>query len=79
MSYQFIEEAMSVAGPISNFILVIVSALIIHIGIWLGYFYSPEYVNISTIVAANNTGVWEVGTKFLSILFSLNLIFLYLT
>lgn len=66
--------AMSVAGPISNFILLFISALTINIGIWLGYFYSPETVNISTIVASNNPGIFAIFAKILSIFFSLNLI-----
>jgi Zn-dependent protease len=66
--------AMSVAGPISNFILIISSALAIHIGIWLGYFYSPDTVNISTIVSSYEPGLLTIIAKILSILYSLNLI-----
>ena len=66
--------AMSAAGPISNFILLLFSALVIHIGIWLGFFYSPETVNVSTIVASYDIGIFPTLAKIFSVLFSLNLI-----
>lgn len=66
--------AMSVAGPISNFLLIIFSALLIHAGILLGYFYSPGSINISTVVASYDPGAFSIAAKFVSILFSLNLI-----
>lgn len=66
--------AMAAVGPISNFLLLLLSALLIHIGIWMGWFYSPDSVNISTVVASYDTGVFEGIAKLLSIMFSLNLI-----
>jgi Zn-dependent protease len=66
--------AMAACGPISNFLLVIISALLIHLGIWMGYFYPPEVIKISSIVASNNPGVFEIIANVLSVMFSLNLI-----
>ena len=66
--------AMSAAGPISNFILVVLSALLIHLGISLGYLYAPDRITISSIVGAYDSGVLQGVAKVLSIMFSLNLI-----
>ena len=66
--------AMAAAGPISNFILVILAGLLIHIGIWTGLFYAPETITISSIVGTNSTGALVFVTKVLSVMFSLNLI-----
>ena len=65
---------MSAAGPVSNLLLILISALLIHSGIWLGVFYSPDSINMSSIVSSYDTGIWEASAKFISILFSLNLI-----
>ncbi len=69
--------AMSAAGPISNFLLILFSAFLIHIGIWSGYFYSPDTIDISNIVASYNSGTFTILAKILSILFSLNLILFF--
>lgn len=65
---------MSIAGPAANFILLIFSALLIHTGIWLGYFYSPDSINISSIVAAYDSEFLSLVARLISIMFSLNLI-----
>ena len=65
---------MSAAGPLGNFLLVLLSAGLIHLGIHFNYLHKPESVNFSSIVAASNGGYWNIAAKFLSILFSLNLI-----
>ncbi len=65
---------MSIAGPASNLLILLVSVSLIHLGIALGYFYSPETIDISNVVAANNAGIPTILAKFLSIFFSLNLI-----
>jgi Zn-dependent protease len=69
--------AMAAAGPISNFILVILSALLIHIGIYFGIFYAPETITTGSVVEAVNPGFFESAAKILSIMFSLNLILLF--
>jgi len=66
--------AMSAAGPMSNFILLFITAVIIHIGIYSGLFYAPESITISSVVESYNPGVIESFAKILSVMFSLNLI-----
>ena len=46
--------AMAAAGPISNFILIIISAVIIHVGIAMGFFFQPDTITISGIVSGAN-------------------------
>lgn len=66
--------AMAAAGPISNFILLIISVIIIHLGISLGIFVQPDSIFISSIVEAAGNGWMEIIAKLVSIMFSLNLI-----
>lgn len=66
--------AMAAAGPISNFILLIISAALIHLGIILGFFYQPDSIFFSSVVESVNTGFTEILAKLISIMFSLNLI-----
>ena len=66
--------AMAAAGPISNFILLIISVAVIHIGIALGIFYQPDSITISGIVAGVSAGWTEILAKIISVMFSLNLI-----
>ncbi len=66
--------AMAAAGPISNFILVILSAIVIHIGISAGFFIQPDTITISGIVAGAGAGYLEILAKIVSVMFSLNLI-----
>ena len=66
--------AMAAAGPISNFILLIISVVIIHLGIASGIFVQPDTIFISSIVEAAGNGWMEIIAKLVSIMFSLNLI-----
>lgn len=66
--------AMSAAGPISNFILILLASTLIHLGIGLGYFHAPDSLWLANIVEANNPGIFDVAAKLLSIMFSLNII-----
>ena len=65
---------MALAGPAANILLVVGAALAIRIGIAAGAFHMPEAVNFSHMVAAPGGGAAEGLAKFLSILFSLNLV-----
>ncbi|MHC4084916.1 MAG: site-2 protease family protein [Planctomycetota bacterium] len=65
---------MSLAGPGANLILVVVAALIIHGGILFGFFYAPDEIIITQVVAAVSTGWANSVAIVVSILFSLNLI-----
>ena len=66
--------AMAAAGPISNFILLIISVVIIHLGIASGIFIQPNTIFISSIVEAAENGWVVIIAKLVSIMFSLNLI-----
>lgn len=66
--------AMAAAGPISNFILLILSVIIIHTGIAAGLFIQPDTITISGIVAGASAGWTEILAKIISVMFSLNLI-----
>jgi Zn-dependent protease len=66
--------AMAAAGPISNFILLIISVIIIHAGIAVGIFYQPDSITISGIVSGGSAGWTEILAKIISVMFSLNLI-----
>ena len=66
---------MALAGPIANFILVLIAALAIWIGIWNGNFLAPQSINFTQVVApGQTTGLPNALATFFSILFSLNLL-----
>jgi Zn-dependent protease len=65
---------MALAGPIANFILVLLAALAIWIGIWTGAFSAPERINFTQVVSPNQAGLPHALATFFSILFSLNLL-----
>lgn len=68
---------MSLAGPASNFFLILFAALLIHLGIWLGIFEAPDKITISHIVSASQEGIFTSAATLISILFSLNLILFF--
>jgi len=65
---------MSLAGPGANFVLVILAALSIHAGLWMGIFEHPDSANFTHIVVAQAQGTPAGIATFLSVLFSLNLL-----
>ena len=67
---------MSLAGPGANLILVLAAALIIRGGILFGFFYAPETIIFTQVVAAASAGWANSAAVVVSILFSLNLILL---
>lgn len=64
---------MALAGPVANFILLILAVVAIRVGIAMGAFAVPESVTFSHMVTARSTGMVEGLAQFLSIVFSLNL------
>lgn len=66
--------AMSAAGPLSNLFLILITAAAIHLLILSGIFYQPDSITFSSVVATNTNLVLNMLAKFLSIMFSLNLI-----
>jgi Zn-dependent protease len=66
---------MAAAGPLSNLILLLFTALIIRIGIGYNLFYPHPYnVSMASLVEATENGQLEIVAKILSIMFSMNLI-----
>lgn len=65
---------MSLAGPASNLLVVIVTGLTIHLGMAMDIFYAPESIGLSHIVASHLDGTMAGVAALLSILFSLNLL-----
>lgn len=66
---------MAAAGPLSNLILLLLTALIIRIGIGYNLFYPHPYdVSMASLVDATENGQLEIVAKILSVMFSMNLI-----
>ena len=65
--------AMALAGPAANFILAVLAAVGIRLGLAAGLFSPPEFVRFSQITGATE-GPAEAAAVLLSILFSLNLL-----
>lgn len=65
---------MAAAGPASNLVLVLICAILIHIGIAMSLLSAPDVVTFSRVVVAPGSEVMASMAKFISILFSLNLV-----
>jgi Zn-dependent protease len=65
---------MSLAGPLSNLLLVILCGLLIRLGMAFDIFYAPASINFANVTAAVNDGLMAGIARLLSIMFSLNLI-----
>lgn len=65
---------MSLAGPLSNLMVVVAAALAIRLGMALDLFYAPDSLNLSHIVASHQEGSLAGVAKLISILFSLNVL-----
>lgn len=69
---------MAAAGPVANFLVVLVCAIVIKLGILGGVFSEPYSVNFRHIVDSNYGGAWTALSIFISMSFTLNLILLIL-
>jgi Zn-dependent protease len=65
---------MSLAGPLANLFLVIVSVVLIKLGIAFDVFYAPDMIDYTHVTAATSSGIFEQAAMLISIIFSLNLI-----
>ena len=65
---------MALAGPAANFLLALVAALGIYLGLWTGAFHAPASANFTHIVSAAKPGSAEAAAQVLSLLFSLNVL-----
>jgi len=68
------EILMAMSGPLANLILVIIAAVIIRLGLAMGYFYPPESITFSNVTAAKHAGWANSIVVMISILFTLNLV-----
>jgi Zn-dependent protease len=67
---------MSLAGPAANLMLVLAAALIIRVGMHLGFFHAPKSVTFTHVTEAEAVGLANSMAIVISIVFSLNLILL---
>jgi len=65
---------MALAGPAANFTLAILAGLAIQVGLHSQFFVAPDSIGFSSVVDAAAPGVAEGAAKFLSLLFSLNIL-----
>jgi Zn-dependent protease len=65
---------MALAGPMANFSLVILSALLMRLGLAYGIFVPPESISFSSVVEASSGGIVSAAATLLSIFFTLNLV-----
>lgn len=68
---------MSLAGPAANFLLVLVSALLIRLGLTIGAFHPPEQIGEMASITAAVPGASALAAPLaiaLSVMFSLNLL-----
>ncbi len=70
------EAWMAVSGPAANLLLAVLAGILIHVGIATGFFYQPDSVDFSSIVATEQEGLIKGAAIFVSILFSLNVLLL---
>ena len=75
MRYPRRSALMSLAGPTANFLLFALAFLIIRAGLAFEWFFPPDRITFAQVTAAVAAkGIMVAAAKFLSILFSLNLI-----
>ncbi len=65
---------MALAGPAANFVLVILSAILIHGGLAMGVFKIPDGLGPFVQVVAGATPLADGFASFISLMFSLNLL-----
>jgi Zn-dependent protease len=65
---------MSLAGPVSNLLLVVCAAAFIRLGIVVGIFAPPESITFMHLTEAVDGGPWLHVATMLSVFFSLNLL-----
>lgn len=65
---------MALAGPAANFALALLAGVAIQLGLHTGFFAMPDGIGFSSVVDAAAPGIAEGLAKFLSLLFSLNVL-----
>lgn len=65
---------MSLAGPASNLLLVVLSGVLVRGGIAAGFFVPPDFISFTQVVEAPGGGLMSTFATLLSISFMLNLL-----
>ena len=65
---------MSLAGPASNILLVLIAAALIRAGMAADVVYAPNSVKFGEVTASNADGVWPALATMVSAFFSMNLL-----
>jgi Zn-dependent protease len=65
---------MAAAGPLANFVLLLIAFAVIKIGLSAGFFLEPLTINTYTLVQPSIEGLLSGLAVFMSMLFSMNLI-----
>lgn len=65
---------MAMAGPASNLLLLLIAAILIRVGMVLGYFYAPDSLTFTEVAVATKEGLPHLFAMLLSVAFSLNLL-----
>ena len=65
---------MALAGPAANFTLAILAGVVIEVGLRTHYLAAPDSFGFSSVVDAAAPGAAEGVAKFLSLMFSLNIL-----
>ena len=68
---------MAMAGPAADLLVLICSAILIRVGIAMGYFAIPESISFDHVVDATSSGLPFLFATLLSITFSLNLMLMF--
>jgi Zn-dependent protease len=65
---------MAAAGPVANLLLVVLAAILIRLGLAMGYFAAPDAITFTLVTESLSSGLIKGVAAFLSIAFSLNLL-----
>jgi Zn-dependent protease len=65
---------MALAGPASNFLLVILAAIVIRLGLIFGVFTVPSSIRFADVAMATQSGIWSGVAFIVGIIFTLNLV-----
>lgn len=65
---------MALAGPMANFVLVLIAALVIRAGHAAGIFYAPSAIGFGHVAGTDGGGLWPAAAFFVGAMFSMNLL-----
>jgi Zn-dependent protease len=65
---------MSLAGPASNLLLLLMAGVAIRLGFAAGVFEAPASITLDHLTAATQAGLFETVATLLSVVFTLNLL-----